>query len=98
MTVYVDDMQAPMGRLVMCHMVADTHAELMEMADRIGVHRKWLQQAGTAREHFDICKSKRALAVNAGAVEVDVRGLARITLGRRSDAGRAAYYTETDDG
>jgi hypothetical protein len=32
------------------------------MADKIGVDRKWLQAAGTKREHFDICLSKRALA------------------------------------
>jgi len=54
----------------MCHMLADTTEELLMMADRIGVARKWIQHAGTAREHFDICKSKRALAVLAGAKEV----------------------------
>jgi len=39
-TVYVDDMRAPFGRLVMCHMIADTDGELLEMADRIGVQRR----------------------------------------------------------
>ena len=70
MAVYVDDMKAPFGRMVMCHMLADTTAELLAMADKIGVQRKWLQKAGTPREHFDIALSKRAEAVRAGAIEI----------------------------
>ncbi len=75
MTVYVDDMQASFGRMKMCHMMADTTEELMAMADRIGVQRKWVQYPGTYREHFDIAMSKRALAVAAGAREVTQREL-----------------------
>mgnify|MGYP001056834291 CR=1 FL=1 len=75
MAVYVDDMQAPYGRMKMCHMVADTTAELLAMVDRLGVDRKHIQNAGTYREHFDIAKSKRALAVQYGAVEIDRRQL-----------------------
>lgn len=83
MSVYVDDMEAPYGRMVMCHMVADTHDELVEMADRIGVPRRWIQNAGTYREHFDVSKEKRALAVAAGAIEVSQRELALHVLDRR---------------
>lgn len=54
MAVYVDDMKAPFGRMVMCHMLADTTNELLAMADKIGVARKWIQHPGTAKEHFDI--------------------------------------------
>ena len=71
MTVYVDDMHTtPMGqfgRMKMCHMVADTTAELLDMADRIGVARKWLQHADTPREHFDIAMTKPAEAGRPGA-------------------------------
>lgn len=73
MAVFVDDMKAPYGRMVMCHMGADTTAELLAMADKIGVARKWLQCAGTWREHFDIALSKRGAAVSAGALEVTQR-------------------------
>jgi hypothetical protein len=70
MAVYVDDMRAPFGRMVMCHMYADTHDELVAMADKIGVARKWIQHPGhPVKEHFDIALSKRALAVQHGAVE-----------------------------
>lgn len=83
MTVYVDDMRALFGRMVMCHMLADTTAELLTMADRIGVQRKWLQHAGTPKEHFDIALSKRALAVAAGAVEVGKAGVMAIVRRKR---------------
>lgn len=68
--IYVDSMRASYGRMKMCHMISDSTAELLDMADKIGVARKWLQNAGTAREHFDIAMSKRALAVHFGAVEI----------------------------
>ena len=71
MPVYVDDMRAPFGRLIMCHMVADTEEELLAMADKIGVQRKWHQYPGTVKSHFDICLSKKALAIQHGAAEID---------------------------
>lgn len=74
MTVYVDEAKHAYGRMVMCHMLADTPDELFAMADQIGVDRKWFQRRAIA-PHFDIAKSKRELAVEAGAVEVDRYGL-----------------------
>ncbi len=78
MAVYVDDMRAPYGRMVMCHMLADTDAELHAMADRIGVSRRWHQKAGTHHSHYDISLSKRAQAVAAGAIEITMRDTGRI--------------------
>lgn len=90
MAVYVDDMRAQFGRMVMCHMLADSTAELLEMADRIGVARKWIQHAGTPREHFDIALSKRAQAVKLGAVEITWRQSCEIVRRRREAATKAA--------
>ena len=53
MTVYVDDMEAGYGRMVMCHMWADTLDELLEMADAIGVQRRWLQRPLSAANGSD---------------------------------------------
>ena len=76
MAVYVDDMRSRFGRMVMCHMTADSSEELLAMADKIGVHRRWLQYPGTWKEHFDIALSKRALAVKLGAIEETQRACA----------------------
>ncbi|MCB1738703.1 MAG: DUF4031 domain-containing protein [Gammaproteobacteria bacterium] len=83
MAVYVDDMRARVGRMVMCHMIADSSDELLAMADRIGVARRWRQHAGTYREHFDICLAKRAAAIAAGAREITRRELGRKVRLRR---------------
>lgn len=91
MTVYVDDMRAPYGRMRMSHMIADSTEELLEMADRIGVARRWIQQPGTYREHFDISKAKKALAVEAGAIEISTRDLAERCRARRGQIGRSLY-------
>lgn len=86
--VVIDDMHlTPMGRfgrMKMCHMLADTDEELLVMAERIGVARRWHQYPGQhPRSHFDIAMSKRALAVAAGAVEITMRQTGHITMRRR---------------
>lgn len=83
MAVYVDNARLPFGRMLMAHMVADSTAELMAMADRIGVHRRWLQEPGTSREHFDVCLDKRALALRSGAIAINGRQLAAFLRARR---------------
>ena len=83
MSVYVDDMKAGFGRMVMCHMIADSRAELLAMADAISVQRKWLQKPGTHYEHFDICLAKRQLAVLNGSVEITMKELGKKLLARR---------------
>lgn len=96
MAVYVDNMRASFGRMKMCHMVADTSDELLAMADRIGVQRKWLQYGGTHREHFDIAQSKRKLAVEAGAVEVSMMDLGRILRARNPRITKGVMANEAD--
>lgn len=96
MSVHVDNARNPFGRLLMCHMWADTRAELFAMADRIGVARRWFQRPATAGcagmdaswEHFDIAQSKRALAVAAGAIETDKYGPAEFTARQTGNAER----------
>ena len=83
MSVYVDDVRHSFGRMVMCHLWADTLEELLDMVDRIGVQRKWIQghptlSFGKHRNaswvHFDIAVSKKMLAIKAGAILTDRYG------------------------
>lgn len=90
MTVYVDDMAASFTpthvagrRYVMCHMMADTDDELLAMADKIGINRKWIQRVPSGT-HFDIAKSKKALAIRHGAVEITQREMAAYAWHRRT--------------
>lgn len=77
MSVYVDNERNRFGRMVMCHMFADTPAELHDMATRIGMRRAWYQTPdGPNRASFpryDVCLMRRAKAIQMGAIEVDRR-------------------------
>lgn len=94
MAVYVDDMRETYGRLIMCHMLADTDDELHAMADAIGVARKWHQKAGTYQSHYDIALSKRALAVKTGAIEITMRQTGEIMRARRHIGKCAEFLSE----
>lgn len=95
MTVYVDDMKAIYGRMVMCHMVADTEEELHAMADLIGIDRKWYQYPQKSRyPHYDIALSKRKIAVAAGAQEIRWRDAPAICR-RCIEAMRTANIPKT---
>ncbi len=59
-------------------MTADTTEELLTMADKIGVARKWIQNKNTWSEHFDICKSKKEKAIKFGAKSISLREAADI--------------------
>jgi len=100
MTVYVDNAAIPYGRMKMHHMVADSTEELYRMVDSIGVQRRWIQNRGSYREHFDISAQKRLQAIVYGAVDVTAQQLAAMvrrrqhtgSLGKPVDA--IAWYDE----
>jgi len=98
MSVYVDDMYlAPMGRfgrMKMSHMIADSEAELHEMARAIGVARRWFQG-----DHYDVCKAKREAAIARGALPIPMRDLAKKAMvarrEKRADALAATVSTRS---
>ncbi|MCJ2107903.1 DUF4031 domain-containing protein [Methylobacterium sp. E-041] len=99
MSVYVDQPIFPFGRMMMCHLWADSLDELLAMVDRIGVHRKWIQghptlSFGKHRNaswvHFDIAKGKRIRAIEAGAIETDTYGAVYWQAQRDGNAAKVA--------
>ena len=71
MSVYVDALRDWGWRLgPSCHMIADTLDELHAMADRIGLQRRWFQNKRSG-PHYDLTRSRREMAVAAGAVELE---------------------------
>lgn len=91
MAVYVDNMRAKFGRMIMCHMIADGDEELRSMAEKISVEQRWHQG-----DHFDICLEKRALAVAAGAVEISMRQCGAMTIRRRATGALGPPATAMD--
>lgn len=90
MTVYIDNMRrrARVGRIngVWSHLFADTHEELMEFAQRLGLKPEWLQHAGTYREHFDVTESNAVPALQLGAVPINYpRGTAELLARKRRE-------------
>ncbi|PWJ24797.1 uncharacterized protein DUF4031 [Branchiibius hedensis] len=81
MSVYIDDafIDATVGgadrrfRSRWCHLVADSTAELLQFAARLGLDERWLQRRGEPGEHFDIPEPRRESVVGAGAVEISWR-------------------------
>lgn len=84
--VYIDNYNAPYRNMIMCHMIADTTEELLQMCDAIGVNRKWIQYPNTCNEHFDIRSSKKAKAVKLGAIEIRARDYATMVNIKRDIA------------
>lgn len=59
--------------MYLCHMLADTEEELHEMADAIGIPRKYFQNKPGGTPHYDICQAKKKMALQRGAIEIGFR-------------------------
>jgi hypothetical protein len=96
MPVYVDNARNPFGRMLMCHMVANSIEELLEMADKIGLDRKHFQPWSSP--HFDLSQGYRARAIAAGAVEADrrtmVTAMRQYRFRLENDAEEQAAYEQ----
>jgi len=98
MPVYVDDMYktslGSYGRMKMSHMIATSEEELHAMALKIGVDRRhWQAPQNHSISHYDICASKRALAVSNGAIEITMRQAAKMSMFNKKN-GRMPFSVE----
>jgi len=71
--VYVDDARHIYGRMIMSHMTATNEQELHDMVDKIGISRTHFQNIN--KPHYDICQSKKRLAIRHGAIQIPVAQL-----------------------
>lgn len=67
--VYVGTRKWRYGYMLMSHMAATTLEELHQMADKLGIDRKHFQDK-PGQPHYDICQTRKALAIDYGAVLV----------------------------
>lgn len=76
MGVYVDSAFILFGsgtrQMKMSHMIADTAAELHEMADKVGLKRSWFQ-GNASTPHYDVAKSVREKAIKAGTIPLELK-------------------------
>lgn len=86
MSCYVDTVRSyPRAGLrftQFCHLLADEHAELHEMADRLGMPQRFFQDHPW-RWHYDLPEHLRAEAILFGAREVDLAAVGRLLRDRR---------------
>ncbi len=71
MAVYLDTARNKFGRMIMCHMIADTEEELHEMASKIGMKRSWFQSG--RNNHYDVSLSRKKIAIENGAIVLNRR-------------------------
>lgn len=94
--VYIDDYEAPFGRMLMCHMACLDIEKLHQMADKIGVNRKWFQNGDEKYPHYDVCLSKKKKAISFGAIEVSARELIKLAYPQCSSCGNSAVIKDGD--
>lgn len=77
MAIYVDPLMSCRDKRYWkwdkaCHLFADNLEELHAFAAGLGLKREWFQDHPRLA-HYDLTSSKRKLAVQQGAVELDTR-------------------------
>lgn len=68
-----------------CHLLADTRDELHDMADALGIPRRFFQDHPW-RWHHDLPEHLRGRAVELGAVEVTMQEVGTLLRRRRASA------------
>lgn len=95
MTIYVDDMNQPYGRMIMSHMFCHPVSaveELRQMADALGLNRKWFQHKKAEFPHYDVSFGFKQKAIKLGAVSITTREMVKIVQDRRVNDEQADLF------
>lgn len=75
MAVYVDSVRFAYRGMIMCHMWADSDAELHSFAGQLGMSRSWHQRPPKASwSHYDCSAGRKRQALALGAILTDRYG------------------------
>jgi hypothetical protein len=97
MAVYIDKLRDWGWKLgPSCHLIADSNEELHAFAAKLGLRREWFQPKASG-PHYDLTAKRRALAVAAGAVELDDRAFHAILKKWREGAMAAVKAAANED-
>lgn len=69
-----------------CHLTADSHQELIDFAQLLGLRISWIQHVGLPSEHFDLTEGKRTLALRRGARAISADQAVEYLIKRAQDA------------
>ena len=67
-----------------CHLLADTRDELHDMADALGIPRRFFQEHPW-RWHHDLPEHLRPRAIELGAVEIDIHEVGALLRRRKRE-------------
>lgn len=88
--VKVDEAIYPWRGKRWCHMQADTLHELQVFAYKLGLKPEWIQHADSPwYVHYDLTETKRARALQMGAVFLPARQQAKERLAKMREAKAA---------
>lgn len=90
--VYVDDHRVRWRGMIMSHLFADTDAELMEFARRLGLKPEYKHN-----EHFDVSETKRDLALELGAKPISYREMAMMVCKKRHPEVHKKYMENNNE-
>ena len=96
MSIYVDELFTAVPRTAQarkfgnrwCHLTTDGPIEeLHQFAERIGLKRAWFQDhVQRYLKHYDLTPSKRRLAIQHGAIEVQTQAHIRAMMAKEQEA------------
>lgn len=86
MSVYVDSVRNRLGRMIMCHMWADTERELFDMAEKLEMRAAWVQRPPKVRwVHYDLSLGRKQQALSLGAILTDKYGFLEFVARQEND-------------
>ena len=95
MTIYVDDLNQPYRHMKMSHMFChpvSSVEELHQMADALGLNRKWFQDKKAEFPHYDVSFGYKMKAIKLGAVAITTRETVKIVQDRRVNENQGDLF------